>query len=290
MLAVRTAYVPLLRWVPPLLGLCIWWHLPSMPWAGMTSPTWVQEWSGSPVQSCTRVDSEMCSKEQKSACPPPSSCVYVWKTPEANISWKRLNHSVCSNSSCLKNPVWGKWDRPQRPGRNNHLSSYQFILLYLKCSQYKALGSDQYVRDCWSNYAKLLHSNGLLLLLLLSINTFFFFKSVFTLPLFSGHNVAVVPSDLSLGKGKMLLFKFYSFTLIIFCFKCLHWCVLLQEQHKNDAVLSAPCQRTCSAIRKRQERGIPKAGWQSWFFWVGVSAQILQFWKNNLAFLACCYK
>lgn len=223
MLAVRTAYVPLLRWVPPLLGLCIWWHLPSMPWAGMTSPTWVQEWSGSPVQSCTRVDSEMCSKEQKSACPPPSSCVYVWKTPEANISWKRLNHSVCSNSSCLKNPVWGKWDRPQRPGRNNHLSSYQFILLYLKCSQYKALGSDQYVRDCWSNYAKLLHSNGLLLLLLLSINTFFFFKSVFTLPLFSGHNFAVVPSDLSLGKGKMLLFKFYSFTLIIFCFKCLHW-------------------------------------------------------------------
>lgn len=59
-------------------------------------------------------------------------------------------------------------------------------------------------------------------------------------------------------RKKRLLFNFF-LTLIIFCFKNLHWCMLLQEQHKNDAVLSTPYQRTCFGIRKRQERGNPKS-------------------------------
>lgn len=140
----------------------------------MAPPTRAQEWIGSPVQSCTQVDSEMCSKEQKSSCPPPSSYAYIWKTPKGNISWKRLIHSVFSNSSCLKNPVWGKVEQAKKTQK--HLSSYQFILLCLKCSQYKALDSDQYNRDCWNKYTKLLHSNDFLLLL--SINTLLFLKKV----------------------------------------------------------------------------------------------------------------
>lgn len=63
-------------------------------------------------------------------------------------------------------------------------------------------------------------------------------------------------------KKKKLIFNFFPFlfffSLIAFCFilrKYLHQCSLLMEQHKNDRVLSAPCQGNTDLVKHQGKRG-----------------------------------